>query len=533
MESDYIRLWELAKKTPTNVTHLSLVHVLGGLLVESAEVLSRVSPSRREYMLREKPTAIQAPPDSIREQTFSMLLDGLASGVYTLLADGLSFPPDLITPLLADFPLHTSSILNTRLSPMPGINESAFSFGWPRSFVCLRYGDSHLDSIHVLVSGAPRLWLVIDRSYVYELETKISDVLDSASLKISRAWRCGSCPSPLKHRRLMVTPNQLSSWGIPFNIFVQKLGDVVYLPVGVPYQAIDLGYNAIELLQPGSPEWNVFGDYVAPCSCAETKYRRVACNRGAMADTCPEGAPFYRCEYLDCGALFKCPRQLVHHRSCHSKGVTVVPVEDAAAMRGSVDSLEKEVAALSGEEPVVPFAEGADTLEEEADNAPVKRNIVVSPKKISYASATGAADSFAPEEVILPRPSTSRAGRPSPQFRLTTRPHQDLLPAFECAHCRSSYTTRRSLIRHLLDCGQPPKPCSSCGRMLKFRGRSKHKCPKDEDVECKCGRRLKTKTAKRSHWDNKCLSVSSFNYFFANIGDSFFYLDDSLFSRIR
>ncbi|XP_058794831.1 uncharacterized protein LOC131666305 [Phymastichus coffea] len=118
-----------------------------------------------------------------------------------------------------------------------------------------------LDRVNVLHWGACRLWLVVQLHFERALEIRLANHLTH------RGGYPPWCPMPTYHKEFMVLPSLLRKWSIPFEIIVQRPGDLVHLRDWVPHQIIDLGTNISETVSVGSVEWNMSADNSAFLNC--------------------------------------------------------------------------------------------------------------------------------------------------------------------------------------------------------------------------------------------------------------------------
>lgn len=432
--------------------------------MQSNEALSDMTFSRRTRILGLKPPTVSVPTGALGlQRMYSNVIRSLADGECSLYGVNVELPEDLVAPVLKDFPLNTSPTFNPRVGRMPGVNESAFFVGWPRSSSCMHYEDSHMDSINVHRGGAPKVWIVVARSDAQLLDSKLSDWLGCAAIDIARMWRCGACPSPLKHKTLFITPEQLLAWGVMFEIFIQQPGDAVWVADGAPHQVINPDFSCSEALNPGWPVWNRFADATSKCGCPNCRYERERGKNLLCSDSCfpffsfryelipsnpcvvvhakQKEVPVYNCDHEGCGASFLYRHQFVRHAPSHFTG---------------------------GES-------------EEGDNSVVS-SIEASPSLRS-----------------------ARSFRPV---------------AFECPHCSKAYSYKSSLRRHLLDCNQEKQRCKKCNVLLKTRSFLKHECVPTASLLCECNLYFATMAAKISHQKYACraVSISALPFF------SFFYI---------
>lgn len=95
----------------------------------------------------------------------------------------------------------------------------------------------------LLVAGGPRLWLVVSPDYCQRL----ADLMEQELMM-------SGCRNPLLHGVYIVDPNFLLQHNIPFEIVVQKIGDVIIMREFTHYQVINVGISASEVVHYDSHE---------------------------------------------------------------------------------------------------------------------------------------------------------------------------------------------------------------------------------------------------------------------------------------
>lgn len=123
-------------------------------------------------------------------------------------------------------------------------NRKVFS-SFTETFMSLRKTILDLQSINILWSGQPVVWLVISSRHASKLEARIAHELDASP----------QCSQFTKHAGLLVSPEVLTIWGIQFSMFVQYAGDVVKTDHGVYFQKWSTGPNLAEGVSSCEADW--------------------------------------------------------------------------------------------------------------------------------------------------------------------------------------------------------------------------------------------------------------------------------------
>ncbi|KIW35787.1 uncharacterized protein PV06_11873 [Exophiala oligosperma] len=146
---------------------------------------------------------------------------------------------------LPDTPLSTSRRLLATHNHIPGIHSSQVRVNLGTSFVFLHKQEVDLQSITMLWSGDPVLWIVVPPRQASVLEGRLAD-----NLKLPQA-----CSQFIRHANLLVPPSVLYEWGITFNIFLQRPGEVVRTDY-LSYQwAWNTGSNVVESISYCEADW--------------------------------------------------------------------------------------------------------------------------------------------------------------------------------------------------------------------------------------------------------------------------------------
>ncbi|KIW09717.1 hypothetical protein PV08_12001 [Exophiala spinifera] len=143
-------------------------------------------------------------------------------------------------------PLSTSRRLLSTHSHIPGIHSSHVRVNLGTSFVFLHKQEVDLQSVTILWSGDPILWIVVPPRQASVLEGRLAE-----NLKLPQV-----CSQFVRHSNLLVPPSVLYEWGISFNIFLQRPGEVVRTDY-LSYQwAWNTGTNVVESISYCEADWS-------------------------------------------------------------------------------------------------------------------------------------------------------------------------------------------------------------------------------------------------------------------------------------
>ena len=189
-----------------------------------------------------------------------------------------------------------------------------FYLGHPNSFTEIHVEDSYLESLNILRSGSPKIWIIVDRN-------SYSRFNDSLSKDLYRIPSYGKpvCYVPVQHKDTVVSPRWLDENNIPCQIFVQYPGDLLFVRTAVPHQVWDVGHNlaeAVKAVNYGSMEWNHANAVAFFCHCPKKSIVKIASNTFARSKTIPM-AYINVCSWPDigCQESFRNKTELDVHRT--------------------------------------------------------------------------------------------------------------------------------------------------------------------------------------------------------------------------
>ncbi|KAK5312304.1 hypothetical protein LTR93_011393 [Exophiala xenobiotica] len=147
---------------------------------------------------------------------------------------------------LPETPLSTSRRLLATHNHIPGVHSSQVRVNLGASFVFLHKQEVDLQSVTVLWSGDPILWILVPPRQASVLEGRLAE-----NLKLPQA-----CSQFVRHGNLLVPPSVLYEWGISFDIFLQRPGEVVRRDY-LSYQwAWNTGSNIVESISYCEADWS-------------------------------------------------------------------------------------------------------------------------------------------------------------------------------------------------------------------------------------------------------------------------------------
>ncbi|KAK6362431.1 hypothetical protein LTS17_012867 [Exophiala oligosperma] len=147
---------------------------------------------------------------------------------------------------LPETPLSASRRLLATHNHIPGVHSSQVRVNLGTSFVFLHKQEVDLQSVTMLWSGDPILWIVVPPRQASVLEGRLAE-----NLKLPQA-----CSQFVRHANLLVPPSVLYEWGITFDIFLQRPGEVVRTDY-LSYQwAWNTGPNVVESISYCEADWS-------------------------------------------------------------------------------------------------------------------------------------------------------------------------------------------------------------------------------------------------------------------------------------
>ena len=84
---------------------------------------------------------------------------------------------ETVEPLLNDIQSNISAKMDPNVDLLPGINESMFYLRHPNNFTGIHVKDSCLESLNILRSGSPKIWIIVDRTSYSRFNDSLSEDL--------------------------------------------------------------------------------------------------------------------------------------------------------------------------------------------------------------------------------------------------------------------------------------------------------------------------------------------------------------------
>lgn len=147
---------------------------------------------------------------------------------------------------------------------MPGVTTPYLYIGMWASVFCVHTEDMNLLSINYLHAGAPKYWYAIAPEHSKRFESL-------AQSRFVHAAR--DCPEFLRHKQNMLSPATLKKAGVPFEVQIQRPGDVIITSPGAYHFGVNLGFNVAEATNFGIPEWIPKGREAKVCMCRPNAVR--------------------------------------------------------------------------------------------------------------------------------------------------------------------------------------------------------------------------------------------------------------------
>ena len=119
---------------------------------------------------------------------------------------------------------------------------------------------------------AEKIWLFVHPAFSTAFIDAVYDTIErmrEAKEDVS-SWREG-CPFPFHHKNIMITPEFLREYKIPYQMVCQRPGTLVYVREGVYHQVVNTGLMLAEAVNVGGPSWN--------CMSVQPRYK---CPNGAI-----------------------------------------------------------------------------------------------------------------------------------------------------------------------------------------------------------------------------------------------------------
>jgi len=147
---------------------------------------------------------------------------------------------------------------------VPGVTTPYLYVGMWGSVFCAHTEDMNLLSINYLHAGAPKYWYAITPEHAKRFESL-------AESKFAHAAR--DCSEFLRHKQNMISPAILKMAGVPYEVQIQRPGDVIITCPGAYHFGVNLGFNVAEATNFAIPEWIPKGREAKICMCKPQSVR--------------------------------------------------------------------------------------------------------------------------------------------------------------------------------------------------------------------------------------------------------------------
>lgn len=139
-----------------------------------------------------------------------------------------------------------------------GVNTSYLYFGMWKTTFAWHTEDMDLYSINYLHFGAPKTWYAIPPSEGRKLEKLANTTFRE---------HYNECPSFLRHKMTLISPQVLKQHNIPFNKITQEPGEImITFPFGY-HAGFNHGFNCAESTNFASERWIEYGKRATQCHC--------------------------------------------------------------------------------------------------------------------------------------------------------------------------------------------------------------------------------------------------------------------------
>ncbi|KAF4310496.1 putative transcription factor jumonji aspartyl beta-hydroxylase protein [Botryosphaeria dothidea] len=157
---------------------------------------------------------------------------------------------------------------------LPGINTPySYISGSQGSPAPLHVEDALLYSVNAVLTGASKLWLIIPPRARADLEARIRQNFEPTK----------PCSQFVRHQDIIIHPNLLEKWNIPYDIVRCKAGEVLVTVPGAYHEVLNSGANVAEAINFALDDWKGPGESYAWCqNCCETPLRPESFGLSAM-----------------------------------------------------------------------------------------------------------------------------------------------------------------------------------------------------------------------------------------------------------
>lgn len=148
------------------------------------------------------------------------------------------------------------SIIHSGAESMYGINTSYVNLGMRFTWFPAHTEDSDLASLNLLHSGAPKYWICVSSKNARRFE-------DALMKHIGQLY---DCETIYHHKFIIVPPQFLEEFNIPYTTVTQYPGEIVATMYGAYHWGFNAGFNVCESVNVASPIYQKFHENCKICS---------------------------------------------------------------------------------------------------------------------------------------------------------------------------------------------------------------------------------------------------------------------------
>ncbi|KAL1636216.1 hypothetical protein SLS56_001195 [Neofusicoccum ribis] len=151
--------------------------------------------------------------------------------------------------------------LNKTPSRIPGVHSaySYFSTGGG-SCTAMHVEDGYLGSINFVLAGAPKVWLFVQPCFREKFESRVREWIKGKG-------RTSPCSQFVRHQDVLLSPELLDRWEIPYYIVPCKAGEMIVTLSQTYHQVVNAGANLSEAVNfAAEPDWTEPPSTYRPCT---------------------------------------------------------------------------------------------------------------------------------------------------------------------------------------------------------------------------------------------------------------------------
>eukprot|EP01025_Chloroclados_australasicus_P066147 TRINITY_DN9052_c1_g1_i2.p2 TRINITY_DN9052_c1_g1~~TRINITY_DN9052_c1_g1_i2.p2 ORF type:complete len:392 (+),score=27.34 TRINITY_DN9052_c1_g1_i2:164-1339(+) len=149
-----------------------------------------------------------------------------------------------------------------KIASIPGVTAPMTYFGMWKAFFTWHVEDADLYSINYHHFGEPKVWYCVSPKHRKKFEEMAATLFPDLSK---------ACKAFLRHKDILLSPNVLNTFHIPYSVAVQKPGEFIVLNAGAYHAGYNLGYNCAEAINFALDQWLEIGKQAVACTCGMLK----------------------------------------------------------------------------------------------------------------------------------------------------------------------------------------------------------------------------------------------------------------------